>query len=107
MSTNCFTFNFEIGEKKIIVTLAYSEPLNSSQIESLSKSPHRERRSWAMHLIHMLKPGLSEYFQFKNLNELQHNHFNKILAEEGWNEGLCTSIYTETEILLWIHQTFK
>ena len=105
MSPGCYTFKFEFDNNFVTVTLANSEPMNITQIESLAKPPHKDRRELAKHLILLLKPGLSEYIQFKNL-PLPDNQFIAALKNENWFEALCTMTYTDdTEILLWIHRT--
>ena len=105
MSRGCYTYKFDFDEINITVTLANSEPMNITQIESLAHPPHKDRRELATHLIHLLKPGLSEYIQFKNL-PLANNRFIKALNDENWTEALCTMTYAnDTEIILWIHRT--
>ena len=105
MTPGCYTFKFEYDNHNVTVALANSEPMDIIQIESLAKSPHKDRRDMAKHLILMLKPGLSEYIQFKNL-PLPNNAFIKTLNDENWAEALCTMTYADdTEILIWIHRT--
>ena len=45
----CYTFKFEYDIYNVTVALANSEPMDIIQIESLAKSPHKDRREMAKH----------------------------------------------------------